>query len=223
MTSPFDRYLAPAYASPKSPYQVPNIGRSAAPQPMARSSSHDPHRALGYFDIPSRSAPSSPQMSYLPYSPVSRSSSPARDIRKSREYAHSHSASGSDLDDALVGFSLTPNWLKMAVEQDQLPSSTPNTYHRQSKPYSPLSSPNSEISTSAQNTPAIPRTPQLNLEIPKPKEVISNAPLKSRGSKPNRQADEDRRYWDEEEDDGYFGEMEEEGEEDLEEAYRSIY
>ena len=224
MTSPFDRYLAPTYGSPKSPYSTPNGGKTTAPQAMARSSSHDPHRVLGYFDIPSRSAPSSPQMSsYLPYSPISRSSSPGRDIRKSREYTHSRSASGSEFDEALVGFSLTPNWLKMAMEQDQLPSAAPNAYNTRPKPYSPLSSPNSDLNPSAQNTPATPRTPQLNLEIPKPKELGSGAPLKRRGSKPNRQADEDRRYWDEEEDDGYFGEMEEEGEEDLEEAYRSIY
>lgn len=110
----------------------------------------------------------------------------------------------------------------MAMEQDQLPSSTTNTNNTRPKPYSPLSSPNSDLNPSAQNTPDTPRTPHLNLDIPKSKELISSAPLKRRGSKPNRTVDEDRQYWDEEEDDGYFGEMEE-GEEDLEEAYRSIY
>lgn len=186
---------------------------------MARSSSYDPHRVLGYFDIPSRSAPSSPQMSYLPYSPVSRGSSPARDVRKSKEHTHSHS--GSDFDDTLVGFSLAPNWLKLAMEQDQLPSSSaPNS---RTKPYSPVSSPNSNLSTSPQNTLATPQTPHLNVDIPNPKGLVSSPQFTRRGSKPNRQADEDRKYWEEEEDDGYFGEMEEEGEEDLEEAYRSIY
>jgi hypothetical protein len=221
MTSPRDRYLAPAYGSPKSPYQTPNSAKSPTPQTMARSSSYDPHRVLGYFDIPSRSAPSSPQMSYLPYSPISRSSSPARDTRRSREYTHSHS--GSDFDDALVGFSLAPNWLKLAMEQDQLPSAHDSSITGRRSPYSPLSSPNSNTNTSAQNTPVTPRTPQLNLEIPNPKGLASGPQIIRRGSKPNRQIDEDRQYWEEEEDDGYFGEMEEEGEEDLEEAYRSIH
>src|SRR5579859_2989166 len=220
MTSPRDRYLAPSYPSPKSPYQTPNnIVKGATPQAMARSSSYDPHRVLGYFDMPSRSAPSSPQMSYLPYSPVSRSSSPARDTRKSREYTHSHS--GSDFDDTLMGFSLTPNWLKMAMEQDQLPSSLAN--NSRTKPSSPISSPNSNPSISDQSTPITPRTPHLNVDIPKPKELDQSPQFTRRGSKHNRQAEEDRRYWEEEEDDGYFGEMEEEGEEDMEEAYRSIY
>src|ERR1700721_1281865 len=114
MSNPQDRYLTPAYGSPKSPYQSPIAVKSATPQTMARSSSYDPHRVLGYFDIPSRSAPSSPQTTSLPYSPVSRSSSPFRDTRRSREFNHSHS--GSDFEDALVGFSLVPNWLKIAME-----------------------------------------------------------------------------------------------------------
>jgi len=121
-----------------------------------------------------------------------------------------------------VGFSLTPNWLKMAMEQEQSPSSAANAITSRPKPYSPLSSPNSVLSTSAQDTPTTPRTPHLNLEIPKTKELETSPQLKRRGSKPNRQVDEDRQYWEEEEDDGYFGEMEEETE-DLEEAYRSIY
>src|SRR5271169_5584265 len=128
MSNTQDRYLTPGFASPKSPYQVPNV--TAKPTNMARSTSYDPHRALGYFDIPSRSAPSSPQTSSLPYSPVSRSSSPARDIRRSRDFNHSHS--GSDLEDALVGFSLVPNWLKMAMEQDQ--NSTSKTKSSTNRP-----------------------------------------------------------------------------------------
>ena len=224
MTSPRDRYLTAAYGSPKSPYQTPNGSKGITPQTMARSNSHEPHRVLGYFDIPSRSAPSSPQMSYLPYSPISRSSSPARDARKSKEYTYSHS--GSDFDDTLVGFSLAPNWLKLAMEQDQLPSASANNSSMPRRnPYTPpLSSPNSNVSTSAQSSPVTRRTPQLTLEFPAPEELASAAgpQIKRRASKPNGQADEDRRYW-EDEDDGYFGEMEEEGEEDLEEAYRSIY
>jgi len=65
----------------------------------------------------------------------------------------------------------------------------------------------------------------LHLEFPAPEELASASgpQIERRASKPNGQADEDRRYWEDEDDDGYFGEMEEEGEEDLEEAYRSIY
>jgi hypothetical protein len=64
-------------------------------------------------------------------------------------------------------------------------------------------------------TPRTPQTPQLNLSIPRTKEQESNQTQ----LKPE---DEDRRYW-EEEDEGYFGEMEEdEQDEDLEEAYRSV-
>src|SRR5437762_12164785 len=96
-----DRYLSPGYASPKSPYQTPIIAKNAIPTGMTRSSSYDPHRVLGYFDLPNRSAPSSPQTTSIPFSPVSRSPSPARDARRSREFNHSHS--GSDLEDAQIG------------------------------------------------------------------------------------------------------------------------
>src|SRR5579871_4813951 len=172
MNNNHDRYLSPVYASPKSPYQSPIIGKSTpATQPMARSSSYDPHRVLGYFDLPSRSAPSSPQGSYLPYTPSSRSSSPAREVRRSREYTHSHS--GSDFEDALVGFNLVPNWLKMAMEQDQpviggAKLSHPRQYPH--SPLSPLSSPSSVLPTSNQMTP-LTRAPQLNLTIPQAKNV----------------------------------------------------
>lgn len=104
------QYLSPTYGSPKQSYSP--IARAASPIPISRSrsSSNPPHRVLGYFDIPTRSAPSS-----APLTPRSRSSSPAP--RSSKEFnAGSH---GSQLDDALVGFSLVPNWLKIAMEQDQ--------------------------------------------------------------------------------------------------------
>jgi len=215
MSNSNDRYLAPGYSSPKSPYQSP-IPKNALPTSMTRSSSYDPHRVLGYFDIPSRSAPSSPQTSYVPYSPISRGSSPARDVRRSREFT---SHSGSDLEDALVGFSLVPNWLKTAMEQDQNTShssnGSKNTTQRPSR-YSPLNSPDSLMTTSNDQSPLTPRTPQLNVSIPKTEESIDT---KKTETKPE---EDDRRYW-EEEDEGYWGEMEEdEQEEDLEETYRSV-
>ena len=216
MNNPHDRYLTPAYASPKSPTFAKSL-----PQTMSRSSSYDPHRVLGYFDLPSRSAPSSPQTSYLPYSPISRGSSPARDSRRSREYNHSHS--GSDFEDALVGFSLVPNWLKIAMEQDQ-PSSKSSTLRPVLPPkpiYSPLDSPNSTTSTPSSDTmPVTSVTPQLNLAIPQTGDLMSS---KRRNSKPARaEDDDDRRYWElEEEDEGYWGEMEQDEEANLEETYRS--
>src|SRR5271170_671608 len=217
MNNSNDRYLLPAYASPRSPQQS-TFPQKATPTNMSRSASSDPHRVLGYFDIPSRSAPSSPQTSYLPYSPASRSSSPARDPRRSRDFNYSHS--GSDLEDALVGFSLVPNWLKMAMEQDQNPNGSSSAQkstaaNRRPHKYSPLNSPDSMMSSSNEVTPVTPRTPQLAVTIPRSKDE----PAKETQIKPE---DEDRRYW-EEEDEGYFGEMEEdEQDEDLEEAYRSV-
>lgn len=208
MSNTQDRYLTPGYASPKSPYQVPTFSK---PANMVRSSSYDPHRVLGYFDLPSRSAPSSPQTNSLPYSPISRSSSPARDARRSREFNYSHS--GSDLEDALVGFSLVPNWLKMAMEQDQNPTAAQKTNPNRPRKYSPLNSPNS-LTTSNDTSPVTPRTPQLNVTIPKATEKLSSS------EKESNSEDEDRLYW-EEEDEGYWGEMEEdEQDEDLEETYR---
>ena len=217
MSNTSDRYLLPAYASPRSPQQS-NFPPKATPTSMTRSASSDPHRVLGYFDIPSRSAPSSPQTSYLPYSPASRSSSPARDPRRSRDFNFSHS--GSDLEDALVGFSLVPNWLKMAMEQDQRPNSSSSAQKSTSLPnqrphkYSPFNSPDSLMSSSNEVTPITPRTPQLNLTIPRSKdEAATETQIKPE--------EEDRRYW-EEEDEGYFGELDEDEDEDLEEAYRSV-
>lgn len=221
MNNPNDRYLTPTYGSPKSPFTSPTIANTS-PLAMTRSASYDPHRVLGYFDIPSRSAPSSPQASYIPYSPISRGPSPARDSRKSREYNYSNH-SGSDFEDALVGFSLVPNWLKTAMEQDQ-PTKKSSTLRPTLPPKtssaSSLNSPNSitTMSTpSTEATPVTPRTPQLNLAIPQADNF--NSP-KRRNSKPTQAEDEDRRYWEEEEDEGYWGEMEQD-EEDLEEEYRS--
>jgi len=71
------------------------------------------------------------------------------------------------------------------------------------------------MSSSNDVTPVTPRTPQLALTIPR----SEDQPAKETQIKPE---EEDRRYW-EEEDEGYFGEMEEdEQDEDLEEAYRSV-
>jgi hypothetical protein len=220
MSYPNDRYLAPAYSSPKSPYQSPTTARNTASIPMARSSSYDPHKVLGYFDIPSRSAPSSPQTTFLPFPPMSRSSSPARDVRRSIEYNPSHS--GSDLEDALVGFSLVPNWLKMAMEQDRN-SQQPSTAQKINinDPHGRLHSPDSLMTTSNETTPVTPRTPQLMLTIPKTKDLVSSPQNKTESQK-QEQEDDDRRYW-EEEDEGYFGEMEEGEDEDLEECYRSVF
>ena len=218
MSNSNDRYLNPVYASPRSPQQA-TFPPKATPTNMARSASSDPHRVLGYFDLPSRSAPSSPQTSYLPYSPVSRSSSPARDPRRSRDFNYSHS--GSDLEDALVGFSLVPNWLKMAMEQDQNPNASPAAQkptpaNRRPHGQSTLSSPDSLRSSSNDVTPVTPRTPQLHLTIAPGKEQPTT-------KKPLKPEDEDRQYWEEEEDEGYFGELDEdEQDEDLEEAYRSV-
>jgi hypothetical protein len=217
MSNNNDRYLSPAYASPKSPYQSPIIGKSTPPS-MARSSSYDPHRALGYFDIPSRSAPSSPQVSYTPFTPQSRSASPAREARRSREFNNSHS--GSDLEDALVRFNLVPNWLKLAMEQDQpvmgvKPPQTPRN------PSSPLNSPNSVVTSPNPNTHPI-QTPYLNLTIPQGRNVkVAELQEAAEISNAKPSDDEDRLYWEQEEDEGYWAEMEE-NDEDLEEAYRSV-
>jgi len=208
-----DRYLSPGYTSPKSLYQTPIIAKNAIPTAMKRSSSYDPHRVLGYFDLPNRSAPSSPQTTSVPFSPISRSSSPARDARRSRGFSHSHS--GSDLEDALVGFSLVPNWLKMAMEQDQNTTAQQKSSANQSNRYSPLNSPDSLLSTSNDASPLTPRTPQLNVAIPNTKQLES-----SNENNESKTEDEDQRYWDDE-DDGYWGEMEED-DQDLEETYRSV-
>jgi hypothetical protein len=222
MSNTHERYLSPAYTSPKSPYQIPIVAKNTLPTTMARSSSYDPHRVLGYFDIPSRSAPSSPQGAFFAHSPVSRSSSPARDVRRSRELNQSHS--GSDFDDALVGFSLVPNWLKMAMEQDQhsghssAAAANKSASQRPSR-YSPLNSPDSLMTTSNDTSPLSPRTPQLNVKIPHSNNLVSDAQYNANESKPELENDD---YW-EEEDEGYWGEMEEEEQdEDLEEAYRSV-
>jgi len=70
------------------------------------------------------------------------------------------------------------------------------------------------MSSSNEVTPITPRTPQLNLTIPRSKdEAATETQIKPE--------EEDRRYW-EEEDEGYFGELDEDEDEDLEEAYRSV-
>jgi len=90
------------------------------------------------------------------------------------------------------------------------------------KRYSPLNSPDSIISSSNETTPQTPRTPQLNVHIPKSHDIVS-AQKEDPAKQEVQNEEEDRRYW-EEEDDGYFGEMEDhEDEEDLEEAYRSVF
>jgi len=215
MTNTNDRYLRPGFSSPKSPsLQHPTPSKNV-PISMSRSSSYDPHRVLSYFDLPSRSAPSSPQGAYIPFSPVSRSSSPARDGRRSREFNFSHS--GSDIEDALTGFSLVPTWLKTAMEQEQHlnRSGAQRSADQRSSKYSPLNSPNSIVSSSNDASPITPRTPQLNISVPLNEESTKN-------SKPDeKQQLEDEAYW-AEEDEGYFGEMDADEDEDLEEIYRSV-
>lgn len=219
MNNPHDRYLSPAYGSPKSSYQSTSLPNVVTPPAMARATSFDKRRTLGYFDIPTRATPSSPQASSLPYSPISRGSSPAREARLSRDFNHSHS--GSDFEDALVGFSLVPNWLKMAMEQDNhRPTSAPRPSSLGPATYATMPSPASTVSTPNETRPVTPRIPQLHLAIPLGKELISAPPEKLDAAKLEREGDDDRRYW-EEEDEGYWAEMDEEEEEDLEEAYRS--
>ena len=107
----------------------------------------------------------------------------------------------------------------MAMEQDQNTNASSSaqkstTASRLPYKYSPLNSPDSLLTSSNEVTPVTPRTPQLALTMPR----SEDQPAKETQIKPE---DEDRRYW-EEEDEGYFGEMEEdEQDEDLEEAYRS--
>jgi hypothetical protein len=139
----------------------------------------------------------------------------------SREFNPSHN-SGSDFEDALVGFSLVPNWLKMAMEQDQHPhTSVAKRTTLRSEESGQLNSPPSSTMTSNVTTPASPRLPQLHLSIPKKKELLP-LPGKLGAAKLEREEDDDRRYW-EEDDDGYWAEMDEqEHDEDLEEAYRSV-
>ena len=110
----------------------------------------------------------------------------------------------------------------MAMERDQN-GIVQNKSSAELRPrrYSPLNSPDSVLlSSSNGNTPQTPRTPQLNIPIPKSHNIVTG----QREDTTKRQVDneeEDRRYW-EEDDDGYFGEMEDHEDEDLEEAYRSV-
>jgi hypothetical protein len=78
------------------------------------------------------------------------------------------------------------------------------------------------MTSSNDPSPLTPRTPQLNVTIPKSNELLSQ-PSQTKSTSPKIELeDEDRQYW-EEEDEGYWGEMEEEDEEkdDLEETYRN--
>lgn len=211
MSNADNHYLKPGF-SPQSPTHP---AAKNLPINMSRSSSYDPHKVLGYFDLPSRSAPSSPQNSYIPFSPVSRSSSPAgRDVRRSRDLNVSHS--GSDIEETLTGFSLVPNWLKMAMEQDQHSNqSTQKSAPRRPYKYSPLNSPDSIVSSSNDASPITPRTPQLNVALPQNEESTQE----KSGQKEEKVEDEE--YW-AEEDEGYFGELDEDEDEDLEEIYRSV-
>jgi hypothetical protein len=212
MSNANDQYLKPGFSTPKSPTH--SAASKNVPINMSRSSSYDPHKALGYFDLPSRSAPSSPQTSYIPFSPVSRSSSPAgRDVRRSRDLNFSHS--GSDIEDTLTGFSLVPNWLKMAMEQDQHSNQTQKSAPRRPYKYSPLNSPDSVVSSSNDASPITPRTPQLNVALPQNEESTKEK------SEQKKEQVEDEEYW-AEEDEGYFGELDEDEDEDLEEIYRSV-
>lgn len=121
-----------------------------------------------------------------------------------------------------------PNWLKLAMEQDQHSgqSSAAAAYksasHRPSH-FSPINSPDSLMTTSNDASPLSPRTPQLNVTIPQSRNLISDVQNNTNTTKPDLDNnDDDQRYW-EEEDEGYWGEMEEaEQDEDLEEAYRSV-
>src|ERR1700733_7912225 len=141
MSNSNDLYLLPAYTSSRSPHQS-TFPPKANSTTVTRSTFSDPHRVLGYFDMPSRSAPS-PQTSYLPYYPTGRSSHPAGDRRRSHDFNYSNS--GSELEDALFGFSLVPNWLKFAMGQDQNPNSAVN---RRAHKYRPLNSSDSMMSSS---------------------------------------------------------------------------
>jgi hypothetical protein len=204
-----DRYLNPSYSSPKSPYQSPGTGKtSPIAMSMGRSSSYDPHRVLGYFDIPSRSAPSSPQSSSLPYTPVSRSSSPAReDVRRSKDFNSLSRHGGSDFDDALHGFSLVPHWLKIAMEKH-----VPVESVMKVRPSSSLQSPNESAPTNG-------RPVSLVVDIPQKE---THPPSSEASSKTVSAEDEDRRYWEEEEEDGSYLATMEDDDEDLEECYRSV-
>jgi hypothetical protein len=159
-------------------------------------------------------------MSAIPHSPVSRGSSPAREVRRSREYNYSHS--GSDLEDALHGFSLVPSWLKVAMEKDQNGNSTSTQRYQDSQHrYSPVNSPESIVTTSSETTPNSIRVPELS--VPVPKKGVFNTSEAVEKDQVEKNAEDDARYWDEQ-DDGYWGEMEgEEQEEDLEECYRSVH
>jgi len=129
------------------------------------------------------------------------------------------------LEDALAGFTLVPNWLKLAMEQDQpvITGSRPNL--PQLKPFTPLiSSPSSFPPSSADPLFTMSPTPHLNLRIPGNQTDAINPANDFPDPNPkidHDDDDEDRRYWEQEEDEGYLPEMEDD--EDLEEVYRSVF
>jgi len=106
----------------------------------------------------------------------------------------------------------------MAMEQDQhsSQSGTQNSAARRSYKYSPLNSPDSIVSSSNDASPITPRTPQLNVALPQ--NEVSTKDIKSEDKEKQL---EDDAYW-AEEDEGYFGELDEDEDEDLEEIYRSV-
>jgi hypothetical protein len=135
-------------------------------------------------------------------------------VRRSRDLNVSHS--GSDIEETLTGFSLVPNWLKMAMEQDQHSNqSAQKSAPRRPYKYSPLNSPDSIVSSSNDASPITPRTPQLNVALPQNEESTKE----KSGQKEEKVEDEE--YW-AEDDEGYFGELDEDEDEDLEEIYRSV-
>jgi hypothetical protein len=119
----------------------------------------------------------------------------------------------------------------MAMEQEHNsnnPASQKGVPRYPPKRYSPLNSPDSILDSSTDPSPTTPRTPRLNIAIPKSDE-LSSIPAndaKRREPKAEHDDEEDRRYWEEEEDDGYWGELDEdeddEKDEDLEETYRGF-
>ena len=103
----------------------------------------------------------------------------------------------------------------MEQDQHQNRSGVKRTGHQRINKYSPLNSPDSIVSSSNDVSPITPRTPQLNISVPLNEESTKD-------SKPDeKQQLEDEAYW-AEDDEGYFGEMEGDEDDDLEEIYRSV-
>lgn len=106
----------------------------------------------------------------------------------------------------------------MAMEKDQNSNNSPAP---KAQAYRPRRyTPDSLLASSNDASPSMPRTPQLNLAIPKSSEELS-APSNNL-EQSEKEDDEEQQYWEGEEDDGYWGEMDEDdnNDEDLEETYR---